>query len=124
MSASTSANMRRTTRPLALQGFAAHDGTRGAGGRDGSIAGIVVVDVDVRTGQRGAEVRNDLGDGGLLVVARHQDGDPLVRQGIGIHLLLHESLNLFHEGLHRRYHRSFPSNGCRGRCRRMIAQIC
>jgi hypothetical protein len=50
---------------------------------------IVVVDIDGRLGQTGAEIGHHFGDSGFLVVAGHQDGDselgePIGRNSIGI----------------------------------------
>ena len=60
---------------LALAMFAAHDGAGFARPRHGLVAGIVVIDIDRRVRQRGAEIAHDLGDRGFFIVAGHQDGD-------------------------------------------------
>ena len=60
---------------LALIGFTANHGARATGSFDGAVGGIVVVDVDGRFGQRGAEVGDDFGDGMLFVITGHQNRD-------------------------------------------------
>jgi hypothetical protein len=51
------------------------DGAGRAGGQRGQVAGIVVVDVDRRARQRGAEPRHDVADRQLFIVAGNQDRD-------------------------------------------------
>src|SRR5580704_7085985 len=58
---------------LALMVLAANHGTRLFRGFDGFVGGVIVINVDGRSRQRRAEVGDHLGDGALLVVARHQN---------------------------------------------------
>ena len=58
---------------LALVGLAANHGARPPRGLDSAVGGIVVIDVDGRLGQRRTEIGDDLGDGALLIVTRHQN---------------------------------------------------
>ena len=61
---------------LALAAFAAHLGAGLARHRHGTIRRIVVVNEYPGRWQHLAKIGNDGGDGGLLVEARHQNGNP------------------------------------------------
>lgn len=63
---------------LALARLGHHDGARGGGQLGGAVGGVVVVDEDRGARQLPAEVRDDLPDGDLLVVAGDEDGDAAV----------------------------------------------
>src|SRR6516162_3211727 len=62
---------------LALAALAAHLGAGRARNRGGAVPRIVVVDVDLRRGQRFAETRDDVCHRSFLIEARHEDGNPL-----------------------------------------------
>lgn len=61
---------------LALAPFAAHDRAGLARDRRGAVGRIVVVHEDLGRGQCLAEIGDDRRDGGFLIVAGHQHGDP------------------------------------------------
>ncbi len=65
---------------LALAALAHHRGAGKRGAQRRGIGGIVVVDIDARGRQRGAETGDDVADRLRLVVAGQQDGDVEVFQ--------------------------------------------
>ena len=58
---------------LALIGLAADHGARRPRRFDGTIGGIVVINVDRRVGHRRAEIGDNLGNGLLFIVTRDQN---------------------------------------------------
>jgi hypothetical protein len=55
-----------------LIGLAANHGAGPERGFDGAVGGIVVVHIDCGVRQRRPKIGDNLGDGALLIVARHQ----------------------------------------------------
>ena len=60
---------------FALQRFMPHDRSGGPGHARGIVAGVVVVDVNRRLGQRGAKIGDHFRDGDRFVVTGDQHGD-------------------------------------------------
>ena len=83
MSASTSENIRRTTKPLPRCFSWTHLGARGAGDLSGFVRRIVVEYENYGGWERGTEVFDNLGNCRLLVVAGHQNGNPVRAEAVG-----------------------------------------
>ena len=63
---------------LTLRVFVTHDSTGGCGLFDGTVGGVVVVDINVGLGQQFAEIAHHLADGFLFIIARQQDRNLIV----------------------------------------------